>query len=292
MSAYSLSPFVRGLLDDLRNEGFTPTAWASFLARAWEQSGTTAKAHPALTRSWARGALILTAAQVGALATEGLISDSVAVRRSAPGALGWMAWAIFDCWAHLGMAQTTPGRPLMRRLGLGTGLTLTRRAIAGLLIGRLLSGRPAGRRFALTAALAAMVTDTIDGLIARRRNEVSRLGAYLDGMADLEISTSLILTLAAQRRWPVWLTAMALMRWFTPFAAAASSYFGCSQGVAFGSTSIGRIAGAAQFVSICVALAPEGVLRRITSIQTTAYMLTAALLGAAPLSQFMRLAHD
>jgi CDP-diacylglycerol--glycerol-3-phosphate 3-phosphatidyltransferase len=285
MSANDLSPFVRGLLDDLRNEGFTPAAWARFLMRAWEQSCATAEAHPALTRSWARSAASLTAAQAGVLAMESLIGDSVSAGRAAPGALLWMAWANFDCWAHLGMAHVARGRPLLRTLGPATWLTLARRGIAGLLIGRLLSGEPASRGYTLLAALAAVITDTMDGLIARRRNEVSRLGAYLDGMADLEVWTALTLVLAAQRLWPGWLTGLALLRWLAPFAVATGGYFAWSRRVVIGSTRVGRVAGAAQAVSVGLALVPKGVARQIAGFRTAVYTATAALMIATPLAR-------
>jgi|GEM_PF-5191366 len=139
--ASDLSPFVHDLLDDLRRDGFAPAAWGRFFARSWEQSRATAKAHPALTRSWAHSVVGVAAAQAGALALEGLIGDAVSARRGAPGALLWMAWAAFDCWAHLGMAQAARGRPLQQTFSPANTLTLVRRGVAGLLIGRLLIGR-------------------------------------------------------------------------------------------------------------------------------------------------------
>jgi len=283
--ASDLSPFVHDLLDDLRRDGFAPAAWGRFFARSWEQSRATAKAHPALTRSWAHSVVGVAAAQGGALALEGLIGDAVSARRGAPGALLWMAWAAFDCWAHLGMAHPARGQTLVRTLGPANAITLARRAIAGLLIGRLLSGHPASRRFTLLAALTAIVTDISDRLMARRRNEVSRLGAYLDGMADLEVWTAMTFTLAARRLWPGWLTSLSLMRWLAPFAAASVSYFRWSHGVAIGSTRLGKVAGAAQIASICLAVFPDRIARRIGGARTAFYGLTAALLVAAPLAQ-------
>jgi CDP-diacylglycerol--glycerol-3-phosphate 3-phosphatidyltransferase len=285
MSAGDLSPFVRDLLDDLRRDGFTLAAWARFLFRAWEQSRATAKANPALTRSWTRTVVGVAAAQSGALALEGLCGDSISARRAAPGALLWMAWASFDCWAHLGMTHAARGLPLQRALGPATGLTLARRGVAGLLIGRLLIGRTATHRYALLAAVAAVISDTTDGLIARRRNEASRLGAYLDAMADLEIWTALTLTLAARRLWPGWLTGLVLLRWLGPFTVAAGSYFGCSRGIAVGSTRVGKMAGVAQVASIGLALAPKAAAQRIAGIRSAVYALTVALMIVALLAQ-------
>jgi CDP-diacylglycerol--glycerol-3-phosphate 3-phosphatidyltransferase len=288
MGANNLSPFVRDLLDDLRSDGFMPAAGRRFLARAWEQSRTTAAMHPALTRSWARSVVAVTAAQGSALIVEALVSDPIAAWRAAPGALLWMGWASFDCWAHLGMAQSACGRPLNPTLGPANTLTLARRAMAGLLIGRLLSKRPVSRRYALLVTIAAASTDAMDGVVARRRNEASRLGAYLDGIADLEIWTALTLTLAAQRLWPAWLTRLALLRWLAPFAGAAGSYFARSRGVAFRSTQVGKLAGVAHVASLGLALTPTRGMRRITGIRTSVYGLTAALMVVAPVAQVLR----
>jgi len=285
MNAGEMSPIVQEWLNELRGSHFTLDAWMLFFRRAWIQARSTAQAHPALTRSCLRCAAGVAAAQGGALTLEALVADTRAAKRTAPGALVWMAWASFDCWAHLGMAQAAHDRSLQHTFGLANAATLARRGIAGLLIGRLLSGQPASRSYILTTTVGAIITDCMDGLIARRHQQTSRLGAYLDSIADLEVWTAMIITLGVTRLWPTWLTSLALLRWLAPVAAAARSYFASSRGVVMGSTRAGRIAGVAQALSVGLALAPKGCAQRIAGFRTAVYVLTAAQMIATPLSR-------
>lgn len=71
-------------------------------------------------------------------------------------------------------------------------------------------------RWALAAFLLAGFTDLMDGLIARRFNQMSELGALLDPIADklLLVSAFLVLTLGAELRIriPLWLTVTVISR--------------------------------------------------------------------------------
>lgn len=73
----------------------------------------------------------------------------------------------------------------VRRAGLPLALllTLSRVALVPVFVGLAL---PAAPRMAPAVAvfLAAALTDSLDGIVARRRGEVSRLGALLDPVAD------------------------------------------------------------------------------------------------------------
>ena len=59
-------------------------------------------------------------------------------------------------------------------------------------------------RWALIVFLAAALTDGLDGLIARVTNQRTRLGAYLDPMADKLLLTASFLALAILKVIPVW----------------------------------------------------------------------------------------
>ncbi|HUE48863.1 MAG TPA: CDP-diacylglycerol--glycerol-3-phosphate 3-phosphatidyltransferase [Steroidobacteraceae bacterium] len=55
---------------------------------------------------------------------------------------------------------------------------------------------------------AAGVTDSLDGYFARRLGQVSRLGAFLDPVADkLIVAVALVLLVSRDSRWPIVLTA-------------------------------------------------------------------------------------
>ena len=71
--------------------------------------------------------------------------------------------------------------------------------------------------YALSVFMVAGITDALDGLIARRSGQKTKLGAWLDPMADklLLVTTFIVLTipgLGLANRLPLWLTVMVISR--------------------------------------------------------------------------------
>jgi cardiolipin synthase (CMP-forming) len=69
-------------------------------------------------------------------------------------------------------------------------------------------------RFGYASAVffAAAVSDGLDGLIARVCNQRTRLGMYLDPLADKLLLTSAFMTLSILRQVPIWLTTIVVSR--------------------------------------------------------------------------------
>lgn len=93
-------------------------------------------------------------------------------------------------------------------------LTILRMAFVPVFILLVVSGYPAG---ALAVFVAAGVTDALDGLIARRFNQSTPLGTFLDPIADklLLISSFIVFSLTnleLQMRIPLWLTLTVISR--------------------------------------------------------------------------------
>ena len=65
---------------------------------------------------------------------------------------------------------------------------------------------------ALAAFALAGVSDAIDGYLARRLNQRSELGAYLDPVADKALLVSVYVTLGLAKDIPAWLTIMVVSR--------------------------------------------------------------------------------
>ena len=65
---------------------------------------------------------------------------------------------------------------------------------------------------ALVIFLICMVSDGIDGMVARWFNQKSRLGAYLDPLADKTLLVTAFLLLAVRGYLPSWLTVAAIAR--------------------------------------------------------------------------------
>ena len=67
-------------------------------------------------------------------------------------------------------------------------------------------------RYALMVLVLAGCSDGIDGLLARKLNQKSAVGAYLDPMADKLLLSSSFVILAMKKQLAWWLTIMVLSR--------------------------------------------------------------------------------
>ena len=96
-------------------------------------------------------------------------------------------------------------------MGLANWLTIVRILLVPVLVTLLVYNRPG---WALLAFVVAGVTDTMDGYIARTRGTKTRLGAFLDPLADklLLVAAFVTLTYKFPRVLPFWLTALVLSR--------------------------------------------------------------------------------
>lgn len=88
-------------------------------------------------------------------------------------------------------------------------LSLVRLALIPLFLGFLLTGHDLA---ALATLIAASVTDFLDGFLARRLHQVSRLGAMLDPIADRLCIVAATLGLAFRGILPWWLVLIVLAR--------------------------------------------------------------------------------
>jgi cardiolipin synthase len=75
--------------------------------------------------------------------------------------------------------------------------------------------------WALILSFAAGVSDALDGFLARRLHAATRLGAYLDPIADKLLLSGTYLVLGLDRVVPWWLTAIVFGRDFLIMAFAA-----------------------------------------------------------------------
>ncbi|MEW6324464.1 MAG: CDP-alcohol phosphatidyltransferase family protein [Nitrospirota bacterium] len=66
--------------------------------------------------------------------------------------------------------------------------------------------------YALGLFVIAAATDGLDGLIARLSNQRSRVGMYLDPLADKMLLTSAFITLSIMQHVPIWLTTIVVSR--------------------------------------------------------------------------------
>lgn len=108
------------------------------------------------------------------------------------------------------LGDSRPG-PVSLSMGLANWLTMARIVLIPVLVTLLVYNRPA---LAFVTFVVAGVTDTMDGYIARTRGTKTRLGAFLDPLADKLLMTAsfVALTWKFPRVLPFWLTAVVLSR--------------------------------------------------------------------------------
>lgn len=106
---------------------------------------------------------------------------------------------------------------------------------------------------ALAVFCLASVTDLLDGYIARRRGSQSRLGAFLDPLADKLLLTTSFVTLTYLSLLPFWITVMVLSRDFFLFLGAAVIHLAGGQ-VYPTPTGLGKASTALQMATILAAL--------------------------------------
>src|SRR5216684_4675799 len=93
-------------------------------------------------------------------------------------------------------------------------LSFSRIVAAPILYGLVVSGGRYGFLAAAVLFVAASLTDTLDGLIARRRHLVSPLGIYLDTTSDKILVAVLLIAIAVAHLAPGWMAAVIIAREF------------------------------------------------------------------------------
>jgi cardiolipin synthase len=101
---------------------------------------------------------------------------------------------------------------------LANGLTALRIVLAPVFLVLYVEGF---RLRALAAFAAAATTDVLDGLVARALRQPTRLGAFLDPIADKFLAACALIALAATGRLPVWLPVLVVARDLAQLAGAA-----------------------------------------------------------------------
>lgn len=277
--------FVVDLLMALRRDGFSVRGWGRFFWRSWLMSSQTAEANPALKRSWQRVTCLVALLALVMLIGNGLLAGLADTLRLLPGFVFCMVWQQSDLFWHLGLNRATRSGQLMQNIGVANTLTWLRGLGASYLLGRLIGGLTISSELALAVFLGGIVTDMLDGLIARRTGMQSKLGQIADGEADFCLYLSLTIILLQNRVLPLWVGVVMLLRFVVPLVAALLSYLALAQPVSFGSTRWGKCAGVAQCLYFLVLLTPPGLSVFTHLLSVPLLSVTMCLLVIAPMAQ-------
>jgi phosphatidylglycerophosphate synthase len=281
----SENQFVVDILTTLRNEKFTPKAWGHFLGISWKRSRATARTNASLKRSWFHITLFIGAFALAVLIANFNVEGAIVTLRLLPGFLFCVGWQQTDLYWHLGLNRQSRTGKLLPVIGTATTLTLVRGLGTSYLIGRLLGGINTPSWLVLLVLLSGIVTDILDGPIARRTQTQSKLGQIADGEADFCLYLAITLILIHNTILPLWFGIVILLRFEIPLFAVLASYFLFAHPVHFGSTIWGKAGGLALCVYFIMLLAPEQVIVLNGFIHLCVFIVTLLLLIIAPVAQ-------
>jgi len=100
---------------------------------------------------------------------------------------------------------------------------------------------------AVTLFLIAALTDMLDGYLARKRRQVSRLGILLDPIADKLLISSALIALVENRLIPAWAVVIIIGR---EFAVSGLRSIAAAEGWAIAASAMGKFKMVSQVVAI------------------------------------------
>lgn len=280
--------FVHEILSDLRNERYSFQAWVHFLGSSWRKSRATARAHPSLTSSWLGTTILILVLVLFILCINLVMEGLFATIRALPGFLFFVIWQQSDLYWHLGLNRQIMHGKLLRTLSPATTVTLLRGLGASFLLGRFFGGLSSPSSLILLVFLGGILTDVLDGLIARKTHTQTKYGQIADAGADFSMFLAITCILIREHTLTFWFGVLALLRFIIPLSAATASYFLFTHPVRFGSTIWGKAAGVALCLYYILLLAPNQLTVFSNVVYLPVLMTTLLLLAIAPLAQILR----
>jgi CDP-diacylglycerol--glycerol-3-phosphate 3-phosphatidyltransferase len=126
-------------------------------------------------------------------------------------------------------------------------LTVTRIFMAPLLVVVLLTELPDKEYWGLSIFLAAALTDLLDGIIARRTNRITVVGALLDPIADKLLMSAAFISLVGLDLAPAWIVFCIVAR---EFAVTGLRLVALERGVAISANQWGKAKTTSQIIAI------------------------------------------
>ncbi|MBR7082140.1 MAG: CDP-diacylglycerol--glycerol-3-phosphate 3-phosphatidyltransferase [Oscillospiraceae bacterium] len=106
---------------------------------------------------------------------------------------------------------------------------------------------------ALIVFIIASLTDLLDGQIARRRNQITDFGKFMDPLADKLLVTSALLLFIQFGQMPAWAVMVIIAR---EFAVSGLRMVAAASGDVIAAAWSGKIKTAASIVCICIMMTP------------------------------------
>lgn len=113
-------------------------------------------------------------------------------------------------------------------------------------------GRPSFRWVSLAIFCAASVTDTLDGMIARKYNLITDFGKFMDPLADKLLVTSALICLTSLGELPAWVTIIIVAR---EFAISGFRLVAADNGIVIAASMWGKFKTVSQMAMVILMLA-------------------------------------
>lgn len=287
-SSWPLAPWTEQMLHALGERGYSGPAWAEFLAGSWAKARDTARRERALVRAWQRLSGALLAATMLLTGLIWHVHGGARGRQVGGFLLIGLALQQTDIYVHLGLNRRLRDHVLLADLGGAIWLTSLRATTAQWLLMTTLCGVDIPG-LAVSALVAGALTDTLDGAVARQQRHETKLGAYVDGEADVLLAISL--TVAAVRRGTLPASAYWVMaaRYALPIGVGLGVAFKTSHPPRLTHTLAGQLCGVVTAASLGSALGPSARSTQLERARRLLFPLAASLAVASGLAQVWRM---
>jgi CDP-diacylglycerol--glycerol-3-phosphate 3-phosphatidyltransferase len=166
-------------------------------------------------------------------------------------------------------------------MNLPIALTLFRIVLVPLIMVFLISSDRVSVLIAAVIFIAASLTDWLDGSVARRWNQVTRLGTLLDPVADKLLVAAALISLVQVDMIAAW---MALVIVGRELAVTGLRGIALSTGVVVGASPLGKAKTVAQYVAITALILEKGVPDDVAPFHLFSQFLLWVALGLTVLS--------
>ncbi|PAB61208.1 CDP-diacylglycerol--glycerol-3-phosphate 3-phosphatidyltransferase [Anaeromicrobium sediminis] len=136
-------------------------------------------------------------------------------------------------------------------MNLANKLTIVRIFLVPVFMIFLLNEIPYGVYIAAFVFTAAAITDTLDGYIARSRNQVTKFGKFMDPLADKLLVTAALVCLVQMNQLPAWIVVIIISR---EYAISILRAVAASEGIVIAASIYGKLKTVSQIVAIIAIL--------------------------------------
>ncbi|MDR2530130.1 MAG: CDP-diacylglycerol--glycerol-3-phosphate 3-phosphatidyltransferase [Oscillospiraceae bacterium] len=130
-------------------------------------------------------------------------------------------------------------------------ITLFRVVLVPLFMAALLIEYPGSDYVGLGIFILAGITDHIDGYVARKYNQITTFGKFIDPLADKLLVTAALLILVERGRMPSWCAMIIIAR---EFAVSGLRLIAAAKGVVIAAGASGKVKTVVSIVAVCFML--------------------------------------